>query len=107
PASAWKMLPPATGGRRRARRPRGQRRSRKRSFVPGTCFKTLPRGLDEGHLVDLAQGGLSRPYFSKRRLAQEAHAFLARRAPYLRCRFLLQNHLAHPVAQVQQFVDGG
>src|SRR5437016_13275608 len=66
----------------------------------------LARGLDEGDLVDLTQCRGPGAYLGKRRLAQEAHAFFTRRAPYLRGRLLLQDHLAHAVTQVESFMDG-
>ena len=41
----------------------------------------------------------------QRRLAQEAHAFIAGRAANFGCRLFGQNHLANAVAQIQEFVD--
>ena len=62
--------------------------------------------LDERHLVDFLQGGKPAPHFIERRLAQEAHTLFASGAPDLRSRLLRQNHLADPVRQIQQFVNG-
>src|SRR4051812_26517273 len=64
-------------------------------------------GLDEGDLVDLAQRRDPRAYFSKRGLAQETHPLLAGDLADLGARFLVEDHLAHAVGQVEQFMDGG
>src|SRR5205807_8861261 len=69
--------------------------------------ETLPltHCLDKGDLVDLFERRHAQPNLVQSRLAQEPHSFFARRTPNLRGRLLGENHLAHAIAQVQQFVN--
>src|SRR5215217_6603681 len=60
---------------------------------------------DERHLVDFAERGLAEQDLLHRALAQEPHAFLARRLLDLRGRTPGENQLADVVAQVEQLAD--
>src|SRR6266436_4250951 len=62
-------------------------------------------GLDKGDLVDFLQSGESAAHFVQRRFAQEPHAVFAGGAPDLRRRLSIQNHLADPVGQIQEFMN--
>src|SRR6266850_7008836 len=70
-------------------------------------MRHLSGRFDERDFVDLFQRGDARLYFIKRRLAQEAHSFVAGSAADLRGGLLGQDHLAHAIAEIEQFVDGG
>src|SRR5262245_9133842 len=71
---------------------------------PGETLKS--GSFDECHLVDFPKGGhpLEDPFDGT--LAQESHAFFARRLLDFGCRPLLENHLADPVSQVEELADG-
>src|SRR5437868_2337793 len=51
------------------------------TLIIGEC--RLPHRLDEGDFIDLLQGRQTKPNLIECRLAQEAHAFFARRPPDL------------------------
>ena len=63
--------------------------------------------LNEGDLVDLLERGEAAADALERRLAQEAHAFLAGQLANFGGGLLFQDDFADGVGQVQQLVDGG
>src|SRR3989304_5456380 len=69
-----------------------------------------PSGLgafDEGHFVELAQGGDAGADFFQAGFAQEAHPFLPGRLLDFGGGLLVDDHFADAVAQVEQLADGG
>src|SRR6185437_2133470 len=63
--------------------------------------------LNEGHLVDFLEGGETGADPVKSAFAQELHPLLPGSAADLRRWSLRQDHLAHRVGHLEQFVDGG
>src|SRR4051794_14708879 len=63
-------------------------------------------GLNEGDLVDLAQGGDALENLLQRRLAEEDHPLLLGDALDLRARTARQDELADGVGEVEQLGDG-
>ena len=62
--------------------------------------------LDKGHFVDFLESGEAAPNAIQRRFPQKLHTFLLRQLAHFGGRFLLENHLANRIGQVEQLVDG-
>src|SRR6266540_1105074 len=84
----------------------GSRRARPRRAGIPTLSAPGSWDLHERDLVDLVEGGVAGQGLGDRRLAQEDHPLLARRALDLRARAPGQDQLAHVVAEVEQLRDG-